>query len=201
MIVEDTVDDHFIKGELINVIFANEENFYTVARIKVHSTNITLSEKMIAIVGTLPKLDEEHVYTFYGRLAAHPKFGEQFQVTHFEKEVPKTTEGIIRYLSSERFKGIGRKTAEAIVKKLGEQAISKIIENKEVLKKIPSLNKDKIQLVYDQLVENQGVEYVLIELYKYGFGAQLAIKIFQVYKDETLDVLKKNPYQLIQYIE
>lgn len=201
MTYEDQNEEAFIKGNLINVIYTNEENLYTVARIKVHSSNIKLSEKMIAIVGTLPKLDEESIYTFYGRLTDHPKFGEQFQVTHFEREVPKTTEGIIRYLSSDRFKGIGRKTAEAIVGKLGEQAISRIIDDKEVLKKVPEIKKAKIQHIYDQLIEHQGIEQVLIELYKHGFGAQLAMKIFQVYKDETLQVLKNNPYQMIQDVE
>ncbi len=201
MILEDTKDHPFIKGELINVIYTNEDNFYTVARIKVQETDVDLSDKVIAIVGTLPKLDEEHLYTFYGKLVDHPKFGEQFQVSHFEKEMPKTSEGIIRYLSSDRFKGIGRKTAEAIVNKLGENALSKIIEDKDNLKKIPSLKKDKINLVYEQVIENQGIEQVLIELYKYGFGAQLAMKIYQVYKDETLQVLKNNPYQLIQDVE
>ncbi|OIJ21985.1 hypothetical protein BKP45_04730 [Anaerobacillus alkalidiazotrophicus] len=194
-------DEPYIKGELINLIFNNEENFYTVARVKIHATNVEISEKVVAIVGTLPKLDEEHLYTFFGKLTDHPKFGVQFQVSHFEKEMPKTTEGIIRYLSSDRFKGIGRKTAEAIVNKLGEQAISKIIEDKEVLKKIPSLNNEKIQLIHDQVIENQGIEQVLIELYKFGFGAQLAIKIFQTYKDETLQVIRSNPYQLIQDVE
>ncbi len=202
MTLEEINEDRpFIKGELMNVIFTNEENFYTVARIKVKNTNVNLTEKVIAIVGTLPKLDEEHLYTFYGKLMDHPKFGEQFQVSHFEKEMPKTTEGLIRYLSSDRFKGIGRKTAEAIINKLGEQAISKIIEDRNVLKKIPSLKKDKIELIYEQVLENQGIEQVLIELYKYGFGAQLAMKIFQVYKDETLQVVKNNPYQLIQDVE
>lgn len=198
---ENKNDAPYIKGELISIIYNNEENFYTVARIKVYKTNVELSEKNVAIVGTLPKLDEEHLYTFYGKLVEHPKFGEQFQVTHFEKEMPKTTEGIIRYLSSDRFKGIGRKTAEAIVNKLGEETLSKIAADKNVLKKVPSLKKDKIQLIYDQVIENQGIELVLIELYKYGFGAQLAIKIFQTYKDDTLRVIKTNPYQLSQDIE
>ncbi|UTW70030.1 hypothetical protein KHA80_04480 [Anaerobacillus sp. HL2] len=49
--------------------------------------------------------------------------------------MPKTTEGIIRYLSSDRFRGVGRKTAEAIVNKLGEEVLSKIAEDKNVLKK------------------------------------------------------------------
>ncbi len=201
MIVENQTEGPFIKAELIHVIYLNEENFYTVAKVKVHKTNLQLAEKVITIVGTLPKLDEEHLYLFYGKLSEHPKFGLQFQVHSFEKEIPKTTEGIIRYLSSDRFKGIGRKTAEAIVATLGEQTISKIIENKEVLKKVPSLKADKIELIYEQVVEHQGIEQVLVWLYNHGFGAQLAMKIFQVYKEETLQVIQKNPYQLIYDVE
>ncbi len=201
MVAETQNDSPFIKGELINIIYMNEDSFYTVARVKVLNTNLELPEKVIAIVGTLPKLDEEHSYTFYGKVLEHPKFGFQFQVSSFEKEMPKTTEGIIRYLSSDRFKGIGRKTAEAIVAKLGEQAITKIIEDKEILKQVPQLKEDKIQHIYDQVIEHQGVEQVLIELYKYGFGPQLAMKIFQAYKEDTLQVIKSNPYQLIYDVE
>jgi exodeoxyribonuclease V alpha subunit len=83
MIVETQNDSPFIKAELVTVVYMNEENFYTVARVKVHNTNLELTERVIAIVGTLPKLDEEHLYTFYGKLIDHPKFGEQFQVSSF----------------------------------------------------------------------------------------------------------------------
>ena len=194
-------DKTYVKGELIHFIYVNEENYYTVARVKVHDTNVSLEEKDIVVVGTIPKINEEHLYTFYGQFKDHPRFGQQFQFHHFEKEMPKTTDGITRYLSSERFKGIGKKTAQAIVKQLGEQTISKILENKDVLKSIKGLNDDKINVIYKQLLENQGIEQVMVELFKHGFGSQLAMKIYQTYKDETMQVIKQNPYQLTQDVE
>lgn len=191
----------YIKGELIHFIYFNEENYYTVARVKVHDSNVQVIEKEIVVVGTIPKIDEEHSYTFYGQLKDHPRFGQQFQFHYFEKDMPKTTDGIVRYLSSERFKGVGKKTAQAIVQKLGEQTISKILENRDVLQNIKGLNEDKINVIYKQLLENQGIEQALVELFKHGFGSQLAMKIYQTYKDETMQVIKQNPYQLTQDVE
>lgn len=198
---ENQEESLFVKGELIHFIYFNEENYYTVARIKIHKSNVNINDKELVIVGTIPKLEEQHLYTFYGDIKEHPRFGQQFQFTHFEKEVPKTIDGIIRYLSSERFKGIGKKTAELIVTQLGEQTITKILENKDILKNIKGMNEEKISTIHQQLLENQGVEHVLIELYKHGFGSQLAMKIYQTYKDQTIEVLKNNPYQLSQDVE
>ena len=191
----------YIKGEVGHVIFHNEENFYTVAVINILETTEDFKEKKITVVGTLPKLEQNDVYLFFGAIKDHPRFGLQYQVEQFRRDIPQTTQGMIMYLSSERFPGIGKKTASQIVDVLGERAITKILENKSVLEKIPKLSTEKANLIYEQLVEHQGIEQVIIALSKYGFGIELSIKIYQVYKQQTLDVISTNPYQLIIDVE
>ncbi|MDE5413732.1 SF1B family DNA helicase RecD2 [Alkalihalobacterium chitinilyticum] len=191
----------YIKGEVTHVIFHNEENFYTVAAVKVLDTTEQLDEPQVTVVGTLPKVEPEDVYVFFGRLHDHPKFGLQYVVEQFRRDIPQTAQGIIHYLSSDRFPGIGKKTAESIVKSLGERVITLILEDPSVLENVPKLTEDKRKLIYDQLVEHQGIEQVILFLSKYGFGIELAVKIYQVYKQQTLDVIQTNPYQLIQDVE
>ncbi|KAA5774463.1 ATP-dependent RecD-like DNA helicase, partial [Pseudomonas aeruginosa] len=118
----------------------------------------------------LPKMYEEEVYIFYGQFQDHPRYGRQFQATHYRKKMPETREGVIQYLSSDLFKGIGKKTAEAIVDTLGENAISRILANPEVLEQVPKLSKEKAENLYETLQEHQGLEKVIIVLNKYGFG-------------------------------
>ncbi|MBM7584787.1 exodeoxyribonuclease V alpha subunit [Bacillus pakistanensis] len=191
----------YIKGRHIITIFHNESNMYSVIRIRVDETNDEYDDKEAVITGHFPKIHEQETYTFYGGFQDHPKFGMQFQAKHFKKEIPQTKQGVIQYLSSEMFKGIGKKTAEKIVKQLGENAISKILANPSLLDDIPKLPPDKAKDLYDSLMEHQGLERVMISLNQYGFGPQLSMKIYQEYKEQTLEIINKNPYRLVEDIE
>lgn len=113
-------EEKFIKGRHLVTIFHNEQNLYSVIRIRVDETNDNSADKEAIITGHFPKMHEQETYIFYGAFQEHPKFGLQFNAKHFKKEIPHTKQGIIGYLSSELFNGIGKKTAERIVDELGE---------------------------------------------------------------------------------
>ncbi|MEO2074568.1 MAG: ATP-dependent RecD-like DNA helicase [Bacillus sp. (in: firmicutes)] len=191
----------FVKGRPIVTIFHNEQNLYTVLRIRVDETNHPYDDKEAVVTGYFPKVHEQETYIFYGEFKEHPKFGLQFLTKHFRKDMPQTKQGVIAYLSGELFKGIGKKTAENIVETLGENAISKILNQPSLLDSIPKLPPDKAKTLYDTLMEHQGLEQVMVALNQYGFGPQIAMRIYQTYKEETLGIIQKNPYQLVEDIE
>jgi len=199
----DLFEEHekFIKGSHLVTIFHNESNMYSVVRIRVTETNVPYEEKEAVVTGYFPRIHEDETYIFFGTMKEHPRFGLQFHVEHFRKDIPQTRQGIVQYLSSDLFSGIGKKTAEKIADALGENAISKILENPSVLDSIPKLPGDKAKLLYDSLMEHQGLEQVMIALSQFGFGPQLSMKIYQTYKDETISILQKNPYQLVEDVE
>ncbi|MGV3466433.1 MAG: ATP-dependent RecD-like DNA helicase [Heyndrickxia sp.] len=194
-------EEKFIKGRHLVTIFHNEQNLYSVIRIRVDETNEESADKEAIITGYFPKMHEQETYVFYGGFQEHPKFGLQFNAKHFKKEIPHTKQGIVGYLSSELFNGIGKKTAERIVDELGENAISKILEQPSLLDKVPKLPPEKAKLLYDKLMEHQGLEQVMIGLNQYGFGPQISMKIYQVYKEQTLEIIRQNPYRLVEDIE
>ncbi|MED4453386.1 ATP-dependent RecD-like DNA helicase [Metabacillus fastidiosus] len=196
-----TEDERFVKGLIKVVIFHNEQNLYTVLKVRIQETTEQIEDKEITVTGYFPLLHEDEVYTFFGKLINHSKFGLQFQVEHYRKEIPQTKEGIIQYLSSDLFKGIGKRTAESIVETLGETAISKIMQDPSVLNKVPKLNKEKAGLLVDTIKMHQGLEQIMISLNELGFGPQLAMKIYQTYQDQTLEIIQKNPYKLISDVE
>ncbi|TRZ37475.1 ATP-dependent RecD-like DNA helicase [Niallia circulans] len=191
----------YVKGRHLVTIFHNEENLYTVLRIRVDETNDTYEDKEAVVTGYLPKMHENDTYTFFGEFKDHPRFGLQFQVSSFRKEMPQTKQGVITYLSSELFKGIGQKTAENIVESLGENAIAKILNEPSLLDSVPKLPPDKAKALYDTLMQNQGLEQAMISLNQYGFGPQLSMKIYQTYKDNTLEIIQSNPYKLVEDVE
>lgn len=206
MEVQDSLDlfaeqGKFVKGKHLVTIFRNEQNLYSVIRIRVEETNDHYEDKEAVVTGYFPKIYEQETYIFYGEFKQHPKFGLQFHATHFRKDIPQTRQGVVTYLSSEMFKGIGNKTAEKIVDTLGENAISKILNQPSLLDSVPKLPPEKAKMLYDTLMEHQGLEQVMVALNQYGFGPQLSMRIYQVYKEETIETIRKNPYQLIEDIE
>ena len=191
----------FVLGRPVVSIFHNPQNLFSIAKVKIQQTNTSYEEKEIIVSGYFPQLSLEEQYRFTGSVKNHPRYGVQFQVETFSKEVPETEQGIVHYLSSDMFNGIGRKTAETIVKKLGKDAIKKILEDPEALDAVPRLSDDKKDTIRSTLQMNLGLERVMIQLNDWGFGPQVGMRIFQAYREETIDILTKNPFRLIEEIE
>ncbi len=124
-------------------LFQNPSNFYKVLLVRLTETTADYREKEIVVTGSFGEIQENELYRFYGELVDHPKYGRQLKVERYEQEKPTTVNGIVGYLSSEKFPGIGKKTAEKIVEQLGEEAIEKIIEEPSVLEQIAGLNQAK----------------------------------------------------------
>ncbi|WHX27597.1 ATP-dependent RecD-like DNA helicase [Virgibacillus halodenitrificans] len=191
----------YVKGELLHTIFHNEAEHFSIAKIKVIETNEDLKEKEIIAKGYFSNLQEQTAYLFYGLFENHPKFGLQYRVTSYKTYIPDTTEGLIAYLSSDLFYGIGKKTAGKIVQHLGENAVSKILNDRNVLTGVPGLNKDTAESLAQSLQENQGFEHIVVYLAKYNIGLKMAQKIYQEYKEDAITILEEDPYQYVFDIE
>lgn len=194
-------ESEFVLGRPVVSIFHNPQNLFSIIKVKIQQTNTPYTDKEIIVSGYFPKLSLEEQYKFTGSVKNHPKYGVQFQAETFKKEVPETEQGVVHYLSSDLFNGIGRKTAETIVKKLGSDAIKKILEDPDALDGVPRLSDDKKDTIRSTLQMNLGLERVMIQLNDWGFGPQVGMRIYQAYREETIEILSKNPFQLIEEIE
>ncbi|SFJ01231.1 SF1B family DNA helicase RecD2 [Thermoflavimicrobium dichotomicum] len=194
--------ESYIKGSFIQEIFYNEENGYGVYLLKVHETSLSLDDEEMIVVGHLlrPHLEEE-IYTCYGELRKHPRFGLQFHIQRIKKEMPQTEEAIVKYLSSDLFPGIGKKIAKRIVDHLGMEALDKIAANPDVLTEIKGISKNRAQEIADSLNEHHALEQAMVFLYQLGLGPAMALKIVQLYKHHTISMIKENPYRLIDDVE
>ena len=196
-----SAEEHFIVGQTVAIFYQNPTNFYKVLLIRVAETNTNYDDKEIVITGSFGQVQEEETYRFYGKITDHPKFGVQFNAHRYKQEKPTSLTGVINYLSSDKFPGIGKKTAENIVKALGEEAIDQISNDPAVLEEVVGLNDKKKAVLVQTIRASDGMEKIIIGLNSYGFGSQLAYTIYQMYQDETLEIIQENPYQLVQDIE
>ncbi|AXI09555.1 ATP-dependent RecD-like DNA helicase [Oceanobacillus zhaokaii] len=191
----------YIKGELLHTIFHNKSEHFSIVKIKVKETNEDFKEKEIIAKGYFSNLQEQTTYYFYGEFERHARFGLQYRVNSYQTFIPETRDGLIAYLSSDLFHGIGKKIASKIVDHLGENAVSKILDNPDCLADIPGIKKESSEQLVKSLQENQGFEHVVVQLSTYNIGLKLAQKIYQQYKDETIDKLLEDPYQFVFDIE
>lgn len=194
------MEQYWLKGKLSQLLFHNEENWYTVASFQVIAASDDACGE-VTVVGEYPHPFAEEIYVFYGNWVNHSKYGRQFKAERFHKEYPKEKQALVRYLSSDLFSGIGRKTAEKIVEILGENALDLIVKNPACLEQIPGLSAKKREMLSESVRRHKNLEQALIFLYEFGIGPRLALRIYQHYKEEALDVISKNPYRLIEDIE
>ncbi len=174
---------------------------YKVLLVKVTENNTDYKDSEIVVTGSFGEIQEEEKYRFFGELVNHPKYGVQLKAESYQQEQPTSEQGLIAYLSGEKFPGIGKKTAEKIVDLLGEEAIDRMLEEPTLLDQIPGLNESKQKMILDTVRQNHGMDQVIVGLSRYGFGSQLSFAIYQAYKNEALSIIEENPYQLVEDIE
>lgn len=194
-------EENFIKGEVAAVFFENDSNYYKVLLIELEDTNMDYDEPEIVVTGTFGQLRDSVSYTFYGQLVNHPKYGQQMKVDRYEQAKLDSKEAMISFLSGPQFKGIGPVTAGNIVEALGEDAISQILTDADCLDGIEGVTALRKKNLVKTLTEEQGMDQVILTLNRYGLNNTMAYKIYEQYEEKTLEVIQKNPYQLVEDIE
>lgn len=194
-------EKQYVTGRPIVSIFHNSQNLFSIIKVKVDSTDTGYDGKEIVVAGHFPPLPGEDTYKFIGRIVDHPKYGTQFKADLFKKDMPDTETGLVHYLSSDLFPGIGRKTAQSVVDTLGKETISLILNEPSCLGRVPRLSDERKETLVTVLQENMGLERIMISLNEWGFGPQLAMRIYQTYREETVQALTENPYRLIGEVE
>jgi exodeoxyribonuclease V alpha subunit len=191
----------YVKGTILQEVFYSEDSGYGVYRLEVQESSDQVVSEEIIIVGHFLRPIEGETYTCQGEWRKHPRFGDQYVVREIIKELPKTEQAIIKYLSSGLFYGVGKKTAEKIIAELGEHALEIIASNPAALAQIPGVTHTQKETIAESLGEHQALEEAVVLLYQYGLGAALALRVVQRFKQETVQILKENPYRLIEEIE
>ena len=191
----------YVTGEVLAIYFSNPSNFYKVILVEVEETNSDYLENNIVITGNFGRVQEGSSYQFYGEFTNHPKYGVQFKADKYSSSQPSTSESLINYLSSDSFKGIGEKTAEKIVDTLGTNCIDLIVQDKTVLNQVPGLSQKQKNTLDDVLASEYGMQKIILTLNQFGIDNALAFRIYGKYEGRTLEVIRENPYQLIQDID
>lgn len=191
---------YYFSGTIDRVIFENTSNFFKIILLEIDDTDSDFDDFEIIVTGTIADVIEGENYTFWGELTQHPKYGQQLKVERYQRAKPSSA-GLIKYFSSQHFKGIGKKTAEKIIHLYGDDPIDNILEDPDKLESISGLSKANRENLVSKLRLNYGAEQILAKLAEYGLNNKTAVQIFERYKEESLTVITENPYQLVEDIQ
>ena len=192
--------EFYFSGTVERIIFENPNNFFRILLLDIEDTDAEFDDFEIIVTGTMADIMEGQDYTFWGTLVQHPKYGEQLKVTRYERAKP-TSKGLVKYFASDHFKGIGVKTAQKIVDLYGDNTIDQILADPGRLVTINGLSSANREAFVSKLRQNYGTEMLLSKLAEYGIPNKLALQIQDTYKEETLEIVQKYPYQLVEDIQ
>ena len=180
-----------LEGQVVDIIYKNEINSYTVATFETSEMEET------TIVGYLPFVNEGDNLKIIGDIVKHPDYGEQFKIATFEKTMPTTPEALEKYLSNGNFKGIGPATAKKIVNTFGKDTINIIKLEPQKLTQIKGISKERALEIAEQLLANWEIWQIVGFLDKFGIGPQSAENVYKKLGEGALEKISENPYILI----
>lgn len=152
----------------------------------------------IKAVGYCLPTSEKIRYQLDGRWVKHPRHGLQFEVESYEEVISHTKEGIIGYLSSGQIKGVGPKIAEKIYDAFGQDTLDVLDHEPEKLMNIRGISEKKLEKIRDSYLASRGARDVIAFLAPHGITANKAVNIYREYGKDTLDILRKHPYRLVE---
>ena len=180
-----------LSGQIERITFTNEQNGYTIARVKIDGR-----QDLVTVVGNLMSPTPGEMLNMRGEWITHPKFGEQFKVTQCKTALPATIFGIQKYLGSGLIKGLGPVIACRIVKKFGEKTLDIIENDIEKLSLVEGVGKKRVAMIQNAWAEQKDIRDVMLFLQSYGVGSGYATKIFKQYGSRSVAVVNENPYRL-----
>lgn len=192
----------YIKGNLKQFIYKSEKGFI-VGLFKVVDSDEASRyiNKTITFTGVFPELKIGTDYILYGELTEHLKYGEQFLVSSYEQIMPDETDGIISFLSSKLFPGVGVKLATSIVDILGDRALELILEDYNNLLLVPKMTEKKA-IKIQKILENERASYkIIVDLQNMGFSMNASSKIYNYYKESTMTIIEDNIYSIINDVD
>jgi len=181
-----------VRGHVHTIVHKSFDGEFVVARIM---TDDPLAD-LVTVVGALGGVDPGDTLEVEGKLVQHERFGPQILVENWRPIVPVTSEGIVRYLSSGKIRGIGKGFAERLVGVFGEQTLDVIREGPERLREVAGVGKKRAKSLVAAVRARQKVEAIFVFLHSHGMHASFAHRVYKTYGDDALHRIKENPYRL-----
>ena len=179
-----------LSGTVENIIYKNEENGYTVLRLK------NDSGELVTVVGCFPYAAAGESMIISGGWMNHSVHGRQFKAEFAQRLLPTSANAIYQFLAGGSVKGIGPAIASLIVNRFGDASLDVMLNSWEELTKIKGISSAKAQQISKSFRRQAGVRMLMEFVCSFGLRPILAMRMYKYYGDEALEALRANPYIL-----
>ena len=190
MTMEQELELQEVSGTVEAVIYKNEENAYTVLRLR------DGSGETFTVVGCFPYAAAGESMIISGTWVNHSVHGKQFKASFAQRLLPTNANAIYNFLAGGSIKGIGPATAALIVDRFGDKTLDIMLESWQELAKVKGISSAKAQQICKSFRQQAGVRMLMEFICSFGLRPILAMRMYKFYGDEALGLLKENPYIL-----
>lgn len=184
-----------LQGEVERLVYSGDETGYTVCRLRIPG-----QAELVTAVGNLPSIQPGEQLRLEGRWLQHPKYGLQFQAFKYTSLLPATANAIKRYLGSSLIKGIGPVLASRMVDRFGTDTLDIIENSPERLTEVQGIGPSRAKSIQKAWEAQREVKEVMLFLQGNGVSSAYATRIYKAYGQDSIKVVKENPYRLAQDI-
>lgn len=183
-------------GKVNGIVFENDKDLYKILDVEIIGSLENYSRDEIKVTGNFGDIQISASYRFEGKLVMHEKFGLQFRATSYKQVLPHEEGSLTKYLSSDKFPGIGKKAANTIIDELGLNALDILKEKPAKIDTLSLTRKQKDSLL-SGLNSMDSYSEIVLKLAQYGINRRIAANIYQLYHGDSLKKLQTDPYAVI----
>ena len=179
-----------LSGTVNSVIYKNEENGYTVLRLR------DGNGESVTVVGCFPYAAPGESMIISGVWMNHSVHGRQFKAEFAQRLLPTSAPAIYDYLAGGAVKGIGPATAALIVDRFGDKTLDVLESSPEKLAELRGISPSKAKQMSKDFRHQAGVRRIMEFVCSFGLRPILAMRMYKFYGDDALELLRENPYIL-----
>ena len=180
-----------LQGTIAAVVYHNYDNGYAVLRLRCGDG------QTVTVVGTIPMPAVGERLMVTGRWSTHQSYGKQFEAEFLERLMPESTTEILAYLSSRVIKGIGPRMAARIVDHFGANTLLVMEREPDRLAEVPGISLAKAKTIGDEFRTLFGMRQLMEFFAMHQLPAELAVRTYKLYGDQTISLLYDDPYLLM----
>lgn len=185
-----------IRGEVESVVFHNDENGYTVMRMRLAEGDAGIE----TVIGNIPAITPGEQLRAVGEWIDDRQYGRQFRATELRAETPVTRVGVERFLGSGLIEGIGKEYARRMVEKFGVEVLDIIEHSSQRLEEIDGIGAKRRRRIKESWKQQRAVREIMVFLHSHGISAARALRIYKTYGEDSVEILRANPYRLAEDI-
>lgn len=187
-------------GKVNGIVFENDQDMFKILDVEILGKLEGYPRDEIKVTGSFGEIQIAGRYQFDGRLIMHDKFGLQFRSDSYQQVMPHEEGSLTKYLSSNKFPGIGLKAAGKIIDELGINALDVLKNNPAKIDTLALTQKQKDSLL-SGINSMDSFSEIILKLTQYGVKKKVATRLYQFYHGEALKKLQQNPYAAIAEVQ